>query len=34
MSIINAYLLDFFDHYLKGKKSKLLEGPTPFKEVI
>lgn len=32
--IINAYILAFLDTYLKGKKSRLLEGPSPdFPEV-
>jgi hypothetical protein len=32
--IINAYMLAFFDTYLKGKKSPLLSGPSPdFPEV-
>ena len=33
MKIINAYVLAFFDFYLRGKKSALLEGPSPFNEV-
>jgi hypothetical protein len=32
--IINAYTLAFFDHYLKGRSSPLLAGPSAeFPEV-
>ena len=33
MKIINNYVLAFFNFYLNGKKSALLEGPSPFNEV-
>ncbi|MBD8498770.1 chlorophyllase/cutinase-like alpha/beta fold protein [Paenibacillus arenosi] len=32
-SSINAYALDFFDHFLKGKPSKLLDGKNKLEDV-
>lgn len=29
LSVTNAYLLAFFDRYLKGEKEPLLRGPSP-----
>lgn len=29
LAIINAYTLQFFDHYLRGRPAPLLEGPAP-----
>jgi hypothetical protein len=35
VKIINAYAVAFFDEYLKGERSPLLDGPSPdFPEVI